>query len=379
MLRLNFFLAVGYFLGGYLGALVAIPPSHASSIWPAAGIALAAMVVHGKKVIPGIWLGAFFTQFYAFLDTANLENIPTSLLIGGIASTAATAQAVVGAWLIKRHIGVNNPLIDDRSILHFFALGGPLSCMISASAGIVTLYLESVISLENMAVSWMTWWVGDVIGVLIFTPFLLCFMAAPRDQWRLRINSVAMPLVILSLLVAALFQLGKHQEQARLDAIFEERANLLHNALQNEINRHIEINQTLKAFFDSSNTVTPAEFKLFTHRVFSGDEALRALEWIPRVTAANRSYYEQLLGPDFSIREPGDKQAMMPASPRAEHFPIAYVEPFQGNERAQGFDVASNPRAYQALQLARDAGETVATGIIHLVQDAEKRPGAVIY
>jgi diguanylate cyclase (GGDEF)-like protein len=379
MLRLNFFLALGYFLGGYWGTLVAIPPSHASSIWPAAGIALAAMVVRGKKVMPGIWLGAFFTQVYAFLDTANLENIPTSLLIGGIAGTAATAQAVVGAWLINRHIGVNNPLIDDRSILHFFALGGPLSCMISASSGIVTLYLEGVISLENMAVSWMTWWVGDVIGVLIFTPFLLCFMGLPRNQWRLRINSVAMPLLILSLLVAALFQLGKQQEQARLGAIFEERVNLLHNALQNEINRHIEINQTLKAFFDSSITVTPGEFKSFTQGIFSGEEALKALEWIPRVTAANRAYYEQLLGPGFSIREPGVNQAMMPVSPRAEYFPIAYVEPLQGNERALGFDIASNPRAYQALQLARDTGETIATGVIHLVQDTENHPGAVIY
>ena len=71
MLRLNFFLALGYFLGGYLGTLITIPPSHASSIWPAAGIALAGIVTYGRSVIPGIWLGAFFTQVYAFLDIAN--------------------------------------------------------------------------------------------------------------------------------------------------------------------------------------------------------------------------------------------------------------------------------------------------------------------
>ena len=111
MLRLNFFLALGYFFGGYLGTLIAIPPSHASSIWPAAGIALAGIVTYGRSVIPGIWLGAFFIQVYAFLDIANLQNIPTSLVIGGIASTAATAQAVLGAWLIKHNLGANNPLI----------------------------------------------------------------------------------------------------------------------------------------------------------------------------------------------------------------------------------------------------------------------------
>jgi diguanylate cyclase (GGDEF)-like protein len=245
MVRLNFFLALGYFLGGFLGNLIAIPPSHASAIWPAAGIALAGIVTYGRSVIPGIWLGAFITQVYTFSDFSNLQNMPDSLAIGGIVSMAATVQAVLGAWLIKRNIGANNPLIDDGSILRFFALGGPLSCMVSASIGIATLYLEGVNNLENSAYSWVTWWIGDVIGVLIFTPLLLCFIGKPRSHWRQRINPVALPLLMLSLLVAALFQLGKSQEQARISAIFEERTNLLHNALQNELNRHIEINQTL--------------------------------------------------------------------------------------------------------------------------------------
>jgi len=379
MLRLNFFLALGYFLGGYLGNLIAIPPSHASSIWPAAGIALAGIVTYGKSVIPGIWIGAFIIQVYAFLDIASLQNIPTSLVIGTIVSTAATAQAVLGGWLIKRNIGAHNPLIDDSSILRFFALGGPVSCIISASIGIVTLYLEGLIDLKNLVFSWMTWWVGDVIGVLIFTPFLLCFIGKPRKQWGSRINSVALPLLMLLLLVVALFQLGKHQEEVRLSAIFEERVNLLHNALQTELSRHIEINQTLKAFFDSSTHVTPNQFKLFTQRVFAGHDTLLALEWMPRITAKNRSFYEQLLGSGFTIRVPDGKQGMMPAPPRSEHFPIAYIEPFQGNESAYGYDVSTNSLTYQTIQLARDTGETTATDIIHLMQDRENRPGVVIY
>ena len=245
--------------------------------------------------------------------------------------------------------------------------------------GVTILYLEGVIDSENVAFSWMTWWVGDVIGVLIFTPFLLCFIGTPRSQWRLRINSVALPLLMLSLLVSALFQLGKRQEQARISAIFEERTNLLHNTLQNNLRSHIEINQTLKAFFDSSAHVTPTVFKLFTKSVFAGHESLLALEWIPRITANNRSFYEQLLGPGFSIWVPDGKQGVMPASPNSEHFPIAYVEPFQDNDHVVGFDVSSNPMANQAIQLARDTGETTATDISPLEQDLNKRPGAVIY
>jgi diguanylate cyclase (GGDEF)-like protein len=198
MLRLNIFLALGYFLGGFLGNQIAITPSYANSIWPAAGIALAGIVTYGRNVIPGIWLGAFFTQVYLFSDFPSLQNMPNSLVIGSIVSTAATAQAVLGAWLIKRYLGLSNPLIDDKSILLFFALGGLLSCMVSASIGMATLYLEGIVSLKNSAYSWITWWVGDVIGVLIFTPFLLCFIGTPRSHWRLRINTVALPLLVLS-------------------------------------------------------------------------------------------------------------------------------------------------------------------------------------
>lgn len=362
-----------------MGTLMIIPPSQASSIWPAAGIALAALVTYGKRVIPGIWVGALLTHVVAFFDFAHHQHFFTSLLIGCFASTAATAQAALGAWLIKRHIGVDNALMDDRSILRFFALGGLVSCIISASVGVTTLYLENIVSLENGIFSWLTWWVGDVIGVLIFTPFFLCFMGEPRSYWRLRISSVALPLLFLLLLVVVLFQHGKHQEQLRINAIFEERTHALHVALQNKLKRQIEINQSLKAFFDSSKEVAPADFKLFTQRVFSGDQALQALEWIPRVTAENLDYYEQRLGPGFALRIRDDKQVMLPVPPCHEHFPVAYVEPYLGNERAFGFDITSNPMANVAIQKARDTGQTTVTQIIHLVQDLEKRPGAVIY
>jgi len=131
----------------------------------------------------------------------------------------------------------------------------------------------------------MTWWVGDVIGVLIFTPLLLCFIGTPRSQWQLRINSVALPLVMLSLLVAVLFQLGKSQEQARISAIFEERANLLpqRTAKWNQPSTS-KLTKTFKRFFDSSINVTPNDFKLFTQSVFSNHKAILALEWIPTHT-----------------------------------------------------------------------------------------------
>jgi len=379
MIRLNLFLGIGYFLGGYLGTLIAIPPSHASPIWPAAGVALAGLVVYGWRVLPGIWLGALLVQTYAFLDISSPKTVVDSLLIGAIVSTAAAVQAGFGAWLVKRYAGADNALINDGSILRFLGLGGPVSCMVSASIGIITLYLKGIASQDDAGFGWLTWWSGDTIGVLIFTPLLLCFIGEPRPQWRNRINSIALPLMILLLIVTALFYLGKNQEQKRISTLFEERAGLLHNALQNEFNRTVDVNQTLKAFFDSSLEVTPAEFKTFTHTILRVHKNIQALEWIPRVTADNRLFYEQRLGPTFIIQVPGAGQKMQVAPPRSEYFPIAYVEPYQGNERAFGFDISANPAAYKAIQTARDTAQTTMTERIQLIQDPGNYPGVVIY
>ncbi len=379
MLRINILLALGYFLGGYVGTLISIPPSHASPIWPAAGIALAGLLVYGRNVIPGIWLGALFIEAFAFLDASSLESIYFSLLIGWITSTAATLQAALGAWLVKRYVGLNNPLIDDGSILRFMALGGPVSCVVSASIGIMTLYLKGYINLETAPSNWFTWWIGDTIGVLIFTPLLLCFMGVPRHLWKMRINPVALPLCMLSLLVLFVLHFGKKQEMTRINSLFEEHSGLLHNALQNEFSRFVELNQHIKALFDSSTPVTPNEFKNFTASTLKGHPNIQALEWIPRVTAENRAYYEQLLGPAFTIRVPDGKLGLKPAPPQTEYFPIVYVEPFQGNERALGLDIKSKPYSYEAIQKAMDTASTTVSRMIRLVQDIHSRSNVVIY
>ncbi|MDO9103536.1 MAG: EAL domain-containing protein [Methylovulum sp.] len=379
MIRLNILFGIAYVLGGYLGTLLALPPSHASPIWPAAGIAFAGFVVYGRRVLPGIWLGAFLLQSYAFLDASNLKTLTYSLTIGVITSVAATAQAVFGAWLVKRYAGADHDLIHDVSILRFLGLGGPVSCTVSASVGILTLYLGGVSRQDDMLFGWLTWWSGDTIGVLVFTPLLLCFIGKPRPQWRTRINSIGLPLMVLLTMVAALFYLGKKQEQKRIGALFEERTSLLHNALQNEFNRTVDVNRTLKAFFDSSLEISPAEFKVFTHTLFSGHKNIQALEWIPRVTDKNLLLYQQRLGPNFIIQAPDAEQNMQPVPAHGEYFPITYVEPYSGNERAFGFDISSNPAARKTIERARDSGQTTVSGRLHLIQDPYDYPGVVFY
>ncbi|MGJ0486391.1 MAG: EAL domain-containing protein [Methylomicrobium sp.] len=379
LIKINILLGFGYFLGGYFGTLLSIPPSHASPIWPAAGIAFAGVFTYGYKVIPGLLAGSFLTQIFSFIDAANPDTLGVSLSAGSVTSVASILQAGLGTWLTRRYVGVKNPLTDDRSILQFIALGGPVSCIVSASFGVGILFVQNVILLDNLPLSWLTWWIGDTIGVVIFAPLLLSFIGVLRNRQNMRLNWVAIPLIILSLLVIVILHFGKYQEQKRISSLFDEHCSLLHNALQNELNRYIEINQNIKAFFDSSLRVSPEEFRNFTHPFLRDHADIQAMEWIPRISAAQRPAYEEQIGKSIHVSASEDNPTTRPAPNRDEYFPIVYIEPLLGNIKALGLDISSKPTSYTAIQKARDTAQTAISGMIFLVQDSSHQPSAVIY
>ena len=55
-------LAVGYTVLAKAGLVFAIPPGNATAVWPAAGLAVAALLLLGCRAWPGVWLGAAITN-----------------------------------------------------------------------------------------------------------------------------------------------------------------------------------------------------------------------------------------------------------------------------------------------------------------------------
>ncbi len=378
-LALNLNLGAAYFITSYLAIMLASPPSNASPIWPGAGIALAGFLNYGKRCALGIFLGALCAQIYSFIDYSSFEKIIDSLIIGGIIAVGSCAQAALGALLIRYTIGRNDPLLNDNKIFRFLILGGPVSCIVAATIGVTTIFLKGIISNADIAISWSIWWVGDSIGVFIFTPLTLIFTAAPQQPWKERRKFIAYPLFILLTLVVLTFQYAKKQESARVMDHFERQTMLLHEALTNEIQRHIEINETLKSFFDSSSSVSRAQFHRFTQPFLHRHKSIQALEWIPRITSEQRETYESSEKGRHPILESGTNMRLIPAGNRRQFFPIDYLEPYRNNERAKNFDISSNPVDFKAAMQAADSGKISVIEGIHLIQDHQKKSGIVAY
>ena len=164
---------------------------------------------------------------------------------------------------------------------------------------------------------------------------------------------------------------------------FEQLARDTTLAIQGDIHDAIEILHSIRALYSAFGIVERGEFSTFAAHALSRGPGIQALEWIPRVPAAERAAHEAAARvdayPDFRFTERGPDGALAPAGPRQEYFPVYFVEPYTGNEAALGFDLASNPIRLQALVQSRDTGLEVATARITLVQEAAQQFGFLVF
>ena len=154
-------------------------------------------------------------------------------------------------------------------------------------------------------------------------------------------------------------------------------------AIELSIASNVEALQDIPALYKASIQVDRDQFRVFVEHELEEHSGIQALEWIPRVSASERTAFEEAARsdgfPEFRIVERRTQGTMVPADFREEYFPVYYVEPYKGNEAALGFDLASNPIRLQALEKSRDTGQSVATARITLVQESGDQFGFLIF
>ena len=112
-------LAGAYFAEGSLGQVLAVSPGNVSVVWPSSGIALAAVLLWGHRLWPGMWLGAFFVNIRMLFDPTLAPSFSASLAVGATIATGSTAQALVGGRLIARLTGGGRFLERARGVFLF--------------------------------------------------------------------------------------------------------------------------------------------------------------------------------------------------------------------------------------------------------------------
>lgn len=187
-------LAAVYAALGYASLQLSAVHTHASLFWPASGLAVAALVLGGMRLLPGVGIGAFTVMAFTGLGWQ-----PALLVAIG-----ATAQAYVAVRLLSSSFGIDKELSRLRDVLMLVFGAAIAATLIGATIGTVALQLYGHITETETAAVWLAWWGGEAQGILLVTPLLLCWAARPRIDERLAESLATAAFVALVLLFTSL-------------------------------------------------------------------------------------------------------------------------------------------------------------------------------
>jgi PAS domain S-box-containing protein len=174
-------LAAVYFVAGKLGLSLAVVNPSVTAAWPPTGIALAALLLLGYRVWPGILLGAFL------VNVTTADSIAASVFI----AAGNTLEGLVGAYLVNRFAGGRHAFARAPDILRFAVLAGAFSTALGATVGVTSLLLAGLASWTDFVPIWLTWWLGDAVGAVVVAPFLILWSSdVDWAQYRERIFEI---------------------------------------------------------------------------------------------------------------------------------------------------------------------------------------------
>ena len=372
--------AAAYHGAGMIGIQLAIPPGFASAVWPASGVALAlALRFPPLAVLSGILLGSFLTNLWVasagFRELGN-ANLWVPLCIG----LGASLQTLAGYLIYQRLIGRREIPYSPSAILYFVFAVAFGSSLVNSLIGPLTLLAAGFTDSSQFGFTLLTWWVGDGIGIMLFTPLLLTLLTP--DIPNQRRAQVIIPTMVLFTIAVSLFIKSQQLSQVQRQTAFESRA----EQIGQKINELLKISEkkliAYAALFNASHYVTLEEFNAFSEVIMDSDAALYGIGWTPVIRDSERDSFETSMRrefPDFRMQEIDEQGELIPARQHKEYYPVIYIYPFERNKRALGLNLGANQSRLDALQQARILQRPVATAPITLAQETGNQKATILY
>lgn len=207
----NFVAFSSYLLTAFLSVLWASPNLLISAFWPPTGIILAMMILTNYRVYPGFFLAAFiFTMYTNYQGIAGHQHLILEWqywLANLIMAIFDIVGPLIAAWLILYFTHTKTPFYNVRDVFIFIFIGAYLGAMISPSIAIPGLIYLKLSSPSEAAGSWLTWWLGDAVGILAIAPIILLFSQEKKIfPWEKTMEFASL-LLLLSIAIVMIYYL----------------------------------------------------------------------------------------------------------------------------------------------------------------------------
>lgn len=378
-------LAILYIATGYVGLSLAIPPGYATMLWPPSGIALGMLLVYGAGIWPGVFLGSFLLNAIVSgalsYDTGILIDF-TKIHVPALIAIGSSLQAICGCILIRHVLGTPIDLKRISDVVKLFIIGGPLTCLIGASIGTSALFLSGAIDSDSLTQTWISWWTGDIFGIVVFLPLVLFFPGkeGPRIRWRgtLLGSLPFMTVVVIIIPLGLTFYLWKitsEKDYQQAEIEFKAIAQDNENALRYRLDSYSHALLGGLSYFQNVPNLTRESWNNYLSVIplkenYTGINGVGVIYPVPEQNKAEFISEAQKDGaPTFSIH---------PETHNLPNYVIKYIYPEESNQAAIGLNIAFEKNRREAAELARDTGDPAITKKISLVQDDTQSPGFLL-
>jgi PAS domain S-box-containing protein len=184
-------LAAVYVGAAKVGFSLAFATKQVTAVWPPTGIGVAALLLLGYRMWPGIFLGAFIS------NAMSHEPLYTAAGIA-VGNTLGPLLATVG---LRRLVEFDVAMERLRDVLGLVLVGSALAMTVSATNGVINLAIAGIVPWSEFGSNWWLWWVGDSMGVLLVAPVLLTWSTWKRgfvQSWRDAIEIVVLAAAVIA-------------------------------------------------------------------------------------------------------------------------------------------------------------------------------------
>jgi PAS domain S-box-containing protein len=177
-----------YYASGRFGLGLASINPHATVLWAPTGISIAALLLLGYRAWPAVLAGAFLVN----------HQVNASMVVSAGIAAGNTLEAFAGAYLVNQFANGTKAFYRTKDVFRFVCLAGFLATAISATIGVCLICRSGFASWHDFRAVWLTWWIGDALGAITVTPFLVLVLKTTRH------SSALSELLELFLLLAGL-------------------------------------------------------------------------------------------------------------------------------------------------------------------------------
>jgi serine phosphatase RsbU (regulator of sigma subunit) len=177
-LLLNLVVLVAYSVLGVVILFFGIGPAKISPIYPPAGIAVAAVVVLGPRILPAVFVGQFLNGFPLLFEP---DTTVAMYVLGNLGTGVGGAlEAWVAAWLLQRLTGTWHPFDRSRDVVVFLLASSLLAALPNAILGSLSLWLAGFVSPGEFGLTFVTFVLSDAAGIAVFGALVLAWVREPQ-------------------------------------------------------------------------------------------------------------------------------------------------------------------------------------------------------